>query len=240
MAPLVGAPKQSPAQDVGGYSARTYAVGALSMPYRLFVPRGYDKGKQYPLIIWLHGAGGRGHDNLQQISGDQVAGTRLWISTENQAKHPAFVVAPQSARAWQLPVDAVDLQPELRTVVEILDVLTAGYPIDQRRVYLVGQSMGAGGAWNLVTNRPDRFAAVLLICPAGFRSLERSAAAARVPFWAIEGALGSGPYTRNVVDALKHDGGKPKFTVYPDAGHEIWDRAFAEPELADWLFAQSR
>jgi dipeptidyl aminopeptidase/acylaminoacyl peptidase len=31
-----------------------------TMPYRLFVPRGYASDKRYPLVIWLHGAGGEG------------------------------------------------------------------------------------------------------------------------------------------------------------------------------------
>jgi predicted peptidase len=92
----------------------------------------------------------------------------------------------------------------------------------------------------VATNQPERFAAVLPCCPAGFRSLARSSAAAHVPFWAFEGAINGGPSTRNVIDALKQSGGHPKFTVYPDAGHNIWDRAFAEPEIVKWLFAQSR
>jgi predicted peptidase len=251
---------QQSTQEIDGFVARTYALGAGStpctpapqatrnrepdvrdcLPYRLFVPKGRDKAKRYPLIVWLHGLGGRGIDNVQQLSGDQVAGTRAWISRESQGRHPAFVVAPQSIRAWQLPMDAVDLQPEPSIVVGLLDALGAEFPIDRRRVYLVAQSMGAGAAWNLVTNAPDRFAAVLLCCPAGVRSLSRAAAAAPVPLWAFEGALGSGPYTRNVIEALEQRGGHPKFTVYPDAGHDIWNRVFAEPAIVEWLFAQSR
>lgn len=104
----------------------------------------------------------------------------------------------------------------------------------------MAQSIGAGAPWNLVTNRPKRFAAVLLCCPAGIHSLARASAAAPVPFWAFEGALKSGPFTRDAVEALTQSGGHPKFTVYPDLGHPIWNRMFAEPEIVDWLFAQSR
>src|SRR5689334_6847948 len=141
---------QAPIPQTDLFAARTYAAGSVVMPYRLFVPENYDKAKQYPLLVWLHGAGGRGTDNIQQISGDQVPGTRLWTTKRNQDKHPAFVVAPQSRSAWTLPRDVVDLQPEPRLVGELLDMLAAAYPIDQRRVYLLAQSMGGGGAWNLV------------------------------------------------------------------------------------------
>ena len=33
---------------------------SYTMPYRLFVPEGYDSTKIYPLVLFLHGAGERG------------------------------------------------------------------------------------------------------------------------------------------------------------------------------------
>ena len=38
-----------------------------AIPYRLYVPENYDKHKKYPLVLYLHGGGGRGDDNLKQI-----------------------------------------------------------------------------------------------------------------------------------------------------------------------------
>ena len=46
--------------DTAGFVARVYIAGSQTMPYRLFVPKGYDQTKRYPLIVWLHGAGGVG------------------------------------------------------------------------------------------------------------------------------------------------------------------------------------
>ena len=43
-----------------------------------------------------------------------------------------------------------------------------------------------------------------------------------------------------LVAALKAAGGQPRYTEYPRAGHDIWVRAFNEPEIVPWLFAQSR
>jgi len=72
------------AQDkVDGFVARIYKNRREKMPYRLFIPPTYDKNKKYPIIIWLHGAGGAGTDNLLQISGDQIPGTR---STAGRSK----------------------------------------------------------------------------------------------------------------------------------------------------------
>src|ERR1051325_11324726 len=75
---------------VDGFVARTYSTG---MPYRLFIPPDYRPAQKYPLILWLHGSGSMGKDNLKQITGDSKPGTHLWTKPENQAKLPAFVLA---------------------------------------------------------------------------------------------------------------------------------------------------
>src|SRR5688572_13169885 len=86
--------------NVDGFVARVHKVADRKMPYRLFVPKGYDKTQQYPLILWLHGAGSVGDDNFKQISGASLRGTHTWTTAANQTKHPAFVVAPQTRVGW--------------------------------------------------------------------------------------------------------------------------------------------
>jgi len=74
----------STAEDkIDGFIARIYKNNhRQKMPYRIFIPPGYDRNKKYPIIIWLHGAGGgRGDDNQLQISGDQISGTALMDET---------------------------------------------------------------------------------------------------------------------------------------------------------------
>ena len=44
--------------------------------------------------------------------------------------------------------------------------------------------------------------------------------------------------SRAMVEALKKAGGMPKYTEYPGVGHDSWNKAYAEPELLPWLFAQ--
>jgi predicted peptidase len=79
-----------------------------TMPYRLFVPSNYDAKKKYPIVLWLHGGGGRGNDNLKQISGGNLSGTRFWTSAEAQKKYPSFVLAPQcpDEQMWTTVEDA--------------------------------------------------------------------------------------------------------------------------------------
>jgi predicted peptidase len=226
--------------DTAASVARTYKSGAHTMPYRLFVPKGYNRTKRYPLIVWLHGSGGAGTDNIKQIAGDQLPGVRVWLTAANQANNPTFVVAPQSVRAWTTGMGSPELRPDLRMVVGLVDALGSEFPIDGQRVYLVGQSAGGGGAWNLATNRPERFAAVVLVCPS-LTDVSRSWRAAHLPLWAFQGDKDHLiDKTREMLDVVTQNGGHPRFTVYPDEGHDIWTHTFAEPELVEWLFAQHR
>jgi predicted peptidase len=41
-----------------------------------------------------------------------------------------------------------------------------------------------------------------------------------------------------MIEAIKRAGGKPNYTEYPGVGHNSWDKAYADPALYEWLFAQ--
>jgi hypothetical protein len=43
-----------------------------------------------------------------------------------------------------------------------------------------------------------------------------------------------------MIAALKAAGSNPKYTEYEGVGHNSWDKAYGEPELPAWLFAQHR
>ena len=82
------------AVSVDDFVARTYDDGkGHVLPYRLFVPRGTDPKKSYPLVMFLHGSGGRGRDNRRQLT-DQAA-PLVFAEPANQAKWPVFMLAPQ-------------------------------------------------------------------------------------------------------------------------------------------------
>jgi predicted peptidase len=227
------------ARDGGTFTRGLLSTPEGKLPYRLYVPAEYDAAARYPLVIWLHGAGGSGDDNVAQIAGDQVAGTRLWTTAEWQKATPTFVLVPQTNSGWDLG-DPPNAKDSLNLVLRILDLVMIDYPIDAHRVYLLGQSMGGGGAWQLLTRYPERFAGAVLVCPV-IRELERAPKAAAVPLWMFMGSndtLVTG--ARAASAALHQAGGHARYTEYPGAGHDIWTRVFKEPELPRWLFAQTR
>jgi len=230
------------AQDkVDGFVARIYKNNRREkMPYRLFIPPSYDKNKRYPLVIWLHGAGGAGDDNLLQISGDQIPGTRLWTKPENQQRHPAFVLVPQSTGGWASG-SGTQLSDEERLVVEILNGLKTEFSIDPKRVYISGQSNGGFGTWDMISKHPELFAAAIPLCGGGNPALASNLVF--MPIWAFHGEKDDVipvAETRSMIAAIKRLGGVPRYTEYKGVDHDVWTPTFKEAGLVDWLFAQHK
>jgi predicted peptidase len=235
---------QSSGQEViNGFAPRSYvAANGMTMPYRLFVPDSAARARPLPLIIYLHGGGGAGTDNLKQISGGNTLGTQTWTRADMQARYPSFVVAPQldGDNQWSAP-EIDDLAPYAQLVIELVAALSREFRLDQDRIYLMGQSRGGRGTWDLVSKRPALFAAAVPVCGEGNSS--RVLAARGVPIWAFHGAKDDViPVTgsRELVGALRSAASPIRYTEYPDAGHNVWTLAFVEKELPSWLFSQRR
>ena len=121
------------------------------------------------------------------------------------------------------------------------------YAVDPQRIYLCGPSMGGYGTWAMALKYPTRFAAIVPVAsgwdftneyvPANLCDLKN------VPIWVFHGALDTSVLPDQVtamVQALQACGGNVRFTLYPDADHlESSNRAYADPELYDWLLQQS-
>ena len=213
------------------------------MRYRLFVPAGYSAAKKYPIVMWLHGASGRGSDNLRQISGGNFLGTHVWTAAEIQDKDPVFVLAPQveNTKAWSRPHVNTDVPVSLRLAFAILDEVEKKYSIDRDREYLAGQSMGGEGAWAALAMAHGRFAAAIVLCSDGFD--DEVAPDAKVPVWIFQGEADpvvSVEQVRHWVAALRQAGGSPKYTEVAGVGHNVWDIAFANHDATAWLLSQRR
>lgn len=238
------------AVTVDDYQARTFTSSkGDTLQYRLFIPRDYDANTKYPLVLFHHGGGGSGNDNRRQFEGPLP---REWADPENQKKHPCFIVAPQIPRGNQQnrqdgPPRTIRMKKHIQTIHEILDLLEKEFSIDANREYVTGLSMGGECTWMSIIERPDRFAAAVPVCAGdkfiGMDAAERGKKFARFPLWIFHGAKDptiSVNVSREVVQALRDAGGNPKYTEYPEAKHNSWEKAYREPELIEWLFAQKR
>jgi predicted peptidase len=216
------------------------------LPYRLLKPLAVEDGKKYPLVIFLHGAGERGTDNEKQL----VHGVPQFATKANREKYPCFLIAPQCPEGkrwvevdWSAERHTQPKEPGEpgRLTLELTDKAIKELPIDPKRVYITGLSMGGFGTWDLLARRPDLFAAAVIVCGGA-----DEAAAPRIkdiPQWAFHGAKDPAvkpERSRHMIAALKKAGGTPQYTEYPDVGHNAWDPAYRDPKVYEWLFGQQK
>ncbi len=198
----------------------------VKLDYLLFLPEGYEKSeKDYPLILFLHGAGESG-TGLARVKKHGMAKV-----VETKKDLPFIVVSPQSpGRGWN---------PE--TLNALLDRIILDYRVDRDRVYLTGLSMGGYGTWTLAAQHPERFAAIAPICGGG--NPKDASKLKDLPIWVFHGAKDpTVPIARSqeMVDALKAVGSSVKFTVYPNAVHDSWTETYDNPELYAWFLSHKR
>jgi predicted peptidase len=226
------------------FEARTHKSD-WTMPYRLFRPEASGK---LPLVMYLHGSGGLGDDNEKQLGLGNIFGTRVWLLPENQKRFPCFVVAPQTDRGWihydfsQQPAQELSgFGDGNRLAMEIVEHLCHELPIDNRRIYVTGQSMGGAGVWNIISNRPKIFAAAVICC--GSRSTDDGTGSIDTPLWNFHGDSDKTvpvSLSRDRIAARRKAGGRPLSTEYAGVDHDSWQWAYTEPELVKWVFSQRR
>lgn len=226
--------------------AYTNAQGEV-FPYRLRAPQFPEKGKKYPLILFLHGSGECGSDNRLQLR----AGVPALLATLQQRPQQVMVLAPQcqAGNGW---VKRLAMKPEysaakeptpaLEVALELCRHQVAERQADPDRLYVTGLSLGGFGAWDAVQREPAMFAAAIPICGGG--DIRRVQEIRRLPIWVFHGADDKNvpvACSRRMVELLRQIGSRSvRYTEYKGADHNVWDQTYANPEVVDWLLRQTR
>lgn len=218
--------------------------------YRMLIPENYDPNKKYPVVLFLHGAGERGNDNEKQLT----HGAQMFLNPVNREKYPCFVIFPQcpeneywgyAKRPKSFVPDEMpkgeEMNPVFRKLKHLLDTCRVMPKIDNKRIYIIGISMGAMGTYDIVSRYPEIFAAAIPIC--GMVNPERLSTAKDVKFRIFHGdgdnivpVKGS----REAYRALKKAGAEVEYFELPGCGHDSWNPAFNYPDFMEWLFKQRK
>lgn len=214
-------------------------------PYRLFVPQDYDPNKAWPLILFLHGSGERGTDDLAP-TGIGLGPALL----KHPERYPALVIFPQAPAegSWQGEAGT-------RALAAVEEV-EATFNIDPKRRYLTGLSLGGNGVWHLLWRSVDRWAAAAPVCGyamAEGRAGPKVAAECNDPLAALVQCVGPTPLwifhgdadtvvpvreSQLMAEALLAAGGQARLTLYPGMNHGIWDEVYGSEDFSNWLFGQ--
>lgn len=196
----------------------------VNLKYLIHAPA---SDKKLPLLIYVHGAGGRGDDLAQLENGPIVS------KLEKRAGDNCIFVSPQCHKNYWFELFDV--------LCEFIDTMRNAPEVDINRIYLFGPSMGGYTTWQLCLSHPDWFAAAIPICGGGM--YWAAATLTKLPIWAFHGALDPLVLTEEtikMVRAINREGGNAKITIYPNAEHDAWTPTMESDEVFEWLFAQNR
>jgi autotransporter-associated beta strand protein len=227
---------RSSAADVSDFLAGTLTESGtgLQLPYRLYVPSGYDAAKEYPLVLFLHGSGESGTDNTSQVNSN----INNLLSHVKTTQYSSFLLAPQTDSGWawydDSPSDAI------RMTLSVISLLETQYNIDADRLYITGLSMGGFGTWETIWQNPGLFAAAVPICGGGQTS--KAPLMVDEPIWNFHNSgdtTVSVTYSREMIAAVQAAGGRPLYTEYQTSGHNAWSAAYNESAMYNWMFSQN-
>lgn len=237
------------AQDFSKFDKGGFVDKKDTIAYRILFPENFDPSKQYPVVFFLHGRGESGSDNEKQLTN----GAKIFLEKGVRQQYPAIIIFPQcpADSYWanvKIEADSAGKRhfdfvkggeptKAMKALLGMIDNMLDKPYINKAQIYAGGLSMGGMGVYELLRRKPKTFAAAFAIC--GGDNLANINKYKHVPLWIFHGGkdnIVDPAFSTAIANQLKIVGKEVKFTLFPDAGHNSWDSAFAEPELVPWLF----
>lgn len=210
-----------------GFITRKNARGR---DYALFVPLHYNPAEKYPMIVFLHGIGEGGSDIQKPLT----VGLAPHIASQLQGRgdFDFIVLFPQSADGnWGEDSQAA------ADVIEEITAACRAYSIDKTRISLTGLSTGGYGTFAIGAKYFYLFSALAPIV--ANEACTNSVAVqnlAGMNIWAYDNPVDFfGGGTAATLTAITAAGGHPQHTAYTQNGHNVWDFAYSNPALFEWL-----
>ncbi len=238
-----------------GFVSLPFTVDGVERTAALWIPAGYDRTQRWPLVVYLHGNGIQG-DNRGRVGSEWLDSLFVARALMRQPDaFPALVLIPRcpEGATWVTRTVGPDtpewrrLRPPREDAIGHIDAavdeVLNRFPVDLDRITLSGFSMGGHGSLRYAEMRSNRFAAVAALAGVVTTDEARLLAGTGLPLWAFQGAADRvvpAELARRMIETIREAGGDPRYTEYPDLGHQIVERAYAEPEFVDWLLSQRR
>lgn len=135
---------------------RVVKSGDTEIPFRVYLPPSAENLERIPVVVAFHGAGGD-ENMFMDAYGAGIA--------KDLAEEHAFMLISPLTYAF-----GDENAPE--HFDHLLKALAADYPVDSRRIFVLGHSMGGGTTANMVMTRAERIAAAA--CLFGFRKIDHA------------------------------------------------------------------
>jgi hypothetical protein len=215
-----------------------FSSQAANLDFLLYLPRDYGKDpqKEWPMIVYLHGAPLRG-STLELLKEAEPLPKKL----ADDLDFPFIVLSPLGDGGYEFWAKDEMTKP----LFTLLDEVQKNNSIDKKRIYLTGNDMGGNGVWAIGLQKPAYFAALAPVAGYArypFEVPENICDIKDTPVWAFHGERD--PFVpveveQAVVDALNACGGSAQITVSPDMKNDVPYKVYANPELYDWFMSKT-
>jgi predicted peptidase len=189
--------------------------------YYEYLPFLYHQNNyQFPLVLFLHGAGevGDSRTNPDVLKRVLKHGIPFLISKNLwKPAYPFVVISPQNdVYGW----DAVKMR-------RFLEYVCSNYTIDLKRIYMTGISMGAFGIFSYLGRYGDKsgIAAAVPICGGG--DIQNAQLIKHTPVWAFHGNadnIVNVQYSIEMISAINRANPKVRaqLSIFPKVKHNSW------------------
>ncbi len=204
-------------------------------PFRMKLSKSKEK---QPLVIFLHGAGAMGSDNIKQL----FDGLPVIAKLKNRDCSVLFPQAPYGSNSFSAGGVTFLYLNGLKSLIEKL--IEEHNNIDRDRIYLVGTSFGGGCVWQLIWDYPEFFACGVPVMGLLVGSKTSQADLSRikdVPLWIAHSAddtnvpIDCDDYC---TDELRKLGADIKYTRWEKYGHKMSGKFYKNEKWDEWLFDQ--
>lgn len=136
--------------------------------YKVYIPKGYEIGKDFPILFLFHGLNGDENSWFGDKKGDIER--ILDKLTDEKEIEPMVVVMPAAGNSWY-----VDGDEPVKTAFkkDFFPEIYKQYKVSTNRKNrgLGGVSMGGAGAMTFFLDEPEKYGNLLLMSPALFEEL---------------------------------------------------------------------
>ncbi len=200
----------------------------IKSEYLVTLPSKYHDSveKQWPVLIFLHGS--RENSTLEKVKNDFLP-----VTLSKDKTLPLILISPVNAyNKWSVDI-----------LNKMLDDVIDKYNVNLTKIFLSGHSMGGWATWEWALESPERFAAIAPISGSFFRELQNPWKLRHLPIWVFHGEKDQNIDVSNnikTISLVKKYNNNAKITIYPDAGHDIWDWPFKYNNVIRWMLNQSK
>jgi predicted peptidase len=216
--------KELPPDTGGVYEPVYLKYSNTEYGYFVYTPSDYEQNPfEYPLLVFLHGAGEKGNSSSDTSALNKVLNTGIPQMIKNKKwapEYPMIVVMPQCHDGgWNA-----------QKVHAFIGYIITQFRVNEQRIYLTGLSMGGYGTFNYLQSYGQTYiAAAVPICGGG--NLNHAERLAGIPLWAFHGDADNTVLPSNSINMIEKINSfnpliRAKLTIYPGVGHNSWSMTY--------------